>query len=171
MYPKISRKIFSCHPALERNCFMGDHMPFNTAASDGVYSFTLEATAENYAMAQERVRSFLSPFPCSFRALLDLDMIVEEIFINIANYAYTDRVGTVTIELSLNAHGDTLTMVFRDSGIPYDPLRKETPDLTAPAAQRPIGGLGIFLVQELSDSISYKHTGSENYLTICKKIR
>ena len=150
---------------------MGEHMPFNNASSEGTYSFTLEATAENYAMAQERVHSFLSPIPCSSRALLDLDMIIEEIFINIANYAYTDRVGTVTIELSLNAQGDTLTLVFRDSGIPYDPLQKKTPDLTTPAAQRPIGGLGIFLVQELSDSISYLHTGTENCLTIRKKIK
>ena len=74
------------------------------------------------------------------------------------------------MDLSLNDSKDTLSMTFRDTGVPYDPLRKESPDLSAPAEKRPIGGLGIFLVQKYSDTLSYEYVGNENCLTIGKKL-
>ena len=129
-----------------------------------------DAVPENFAAVQEKVRELLEPFSCSMRTLLELDMIVEEVFINIANYAYEDHKGLVRIDLSLDEDGRSLEMTFRDSGIPYDPLKKETPDLSSPAEQRAIGGLGIFLVQKYSDSLSYHYIDGENRLTIRKKL-
>ena len=95
-------------------------------------------------------------------------MLVEEIFINIANYAYPNGTGTAAIDLALNDNNDTLTITFRDKGIPYNPLERTSPDITSPASARQIGGLGIFLVQKYSDQLSYSYEGGENRLTLHK---
>ena len=149
---------------------MADHKLLNNNTAASPVTITMAARPENFAEAQDRIRDYLAPFPCSMRTLLELDMLVEEIFINIANYAYPQGGGSVWIDLSVNEGGDTLVMTFRDTGTPYDPLKKESPDITSPAEQRAIGGLGIFLVQKYSDALSYKFENSENRLTICKKI-
>jgi anti-sigma regulatory factor (Ser/Thr protein kinase) len=135
------------------------------------HTFILEAVPENFAAAQEQVRAFLEPFSCSMRTLLELDMLVEEIFINIASYAYPDKKGTAAIDLAHNERKDTLTITFRDSGIPYNPLEKPSPDISSPASARKIGGLGIFLVQKYSDQLSYSYEDGENRLSLQKTIR
>ena len=150
---------------------MGDHKPIRTNTPGRSCTFTLEAIPEKFAEAQEQVQAFLEPVHCNMRTLLGLDMVVEEIFINIASYAYPDGIGKVMIDLSLNEAGDMLTLRFRDTGVPYDPLAKASPNITAPAEQRPIGGLGIFLVQEYSDTLSYEYADGENRLTIGKKLK
>lgn len=72
--------------------------------------------------------------------------------------------------ISLDEANNMLYLTFRDTGVPYDPLKKESPDLSAPAEKRPIGGLGIFLVQKYSDVLSYEYADNENRLTIGKKL-
>ena len=133
-------------------------------------TMTLDAVPENFAAVQDWIREHLASIPCSVRTLLELDMIVEEVFINIANYAYGKQIGKAWVDLSMDDSGKHLIMTFRDKGIPYDPLKKETPDLKSPAEKRAIGGLGIFLVHEYSDSLSYQYKDGENQLTISKKI-
>ena len=132
------------------------------------HTFILEAVPENFAAAQEQVRAFLAPCSCSMRTLLELDMLVEEIFINIASYAYPDKRGTAAIDLALNDKKDAITITFRDSGIPYNPLEKPSPDLSSPASARQIGGLGIFLVQKYADQLSYVYEDGENRLSLRK---
>ena len=149
---------------------MGDLKPINTSSAEGTHTITLAAVPGNFAAAQEQVRSFLDSVPCSMRTLFELDMVVEEVFINVANYAYPDNAGMVSLDLSLDREQNFLYLTFRDSGIPYDPLRKQSPDVTAPAEKRPIGGLGIFLVQKYSDSLSYVYADGENRFTIGKKL-
>ena len=150
---------------------MTDHRLYEGQLAKNSISFTLKALPDNYAAAQDRVRDFLSPLGCKMRTLMELDMIVEEIFINIASYAYGEGHGDASVDLSLNDSADTLTMTFRDSGIPYNPLRKESPDITSAAMDRAVGGLGIFLVQKYADGMSYEYKGGENCLTILKKLR
>ena len=140
-------------------------MPDQTMNS---HTFILEAVPENFAAAQKQVRAFLEPCSCSMRTLLELDMLVEEIFINIANYAYPDGTGTAAIDLALNDKKDAITITFRDSGIPYNPLEKPSPDLSSPASARQIGGLGIFLVQKYADQLSYVYEDGENRLSLRK---
>ena len=149
---------------------MGDHKPIRTNTPGRSCTFTLEAIPEKFAEAQEQVQAFLEPVHCNMRTLLGLDMVVEEIFINIASYAYNEHIGTVTLDLSLDEANNMLYLTFRDTGVPYDPLKKESPDLSAPAEKRPIGGLGIFLVQKYSDVLSYEYADNENRLTIGKKL-
>ena len=149
---------------------MGDLKPINTNKAVSTQTITLTAVPENFAAAQERVRSFLDSASCSMRTLFELDMVVEEVFINVASYAYPDSTGMVSLDLTLDEEQNFLCLTFRDSGIPYDPLRKQSPDLSAPAEKRPIGGLGIFLVQKYSDSLSYEYADGENRLTIGKKL-
>ena len=164
------QRISICHQAFERNCPMGDFKPISTSSAEGIHTITLAAVPGNFAAAQEQVRSFLDSVPCSMRTLFELDMVVEEVFINVANYAYPDNAGMVSLDLSLDREQNFLYLTFRDSGIPYDPLRKQSPDVTAPAEKRPIGGLGIFLVQKYSDSLSYVYADGENRFTIGKKL-
>ncbi len=140
-------------------------MPDQTMNS---HTFILEAVPENFAAAQEQVRAFLAPCSCSMRTLLELDMLVEEIFINIASYAYPDKRGTAAIDLALNDKKDAITITFRDSGIPYNPLEKPSPDLSSPASARQIGGLGIFLVQKYADQLFYVYEDGENRLSLRK---
>jgi anti-sigma regulatory factor (Ser/Thr protein kinase) len=149
---------------------MGDLKPTNTNKAVSTQTITLTAVPENFAAAQEHVRSFLDSASCSMRTLFELDMVVEEVFINVASYAYPDSTGMVSLDLTLDEEQNFLCLTFRDSGIPYDPLRKQSPDLSAPAEKRPIGGLGIFLVQKYSDSLSYEYADGENRLTIGKKL-
>ena len=149
---------------------MGDLKPINTNKAVSTQTITLTAVPENFAAAQVHVRSFLDSASCSMRTLFELDMVVEEVFINVASYAYPDSTGMVSLDLTLDEEQNFLCLTFRDSGIPYDPLRKQSPDLSAPAEKRPIGGLGIFLVQKYSDSLSYEYADGENRLTIGKKL-
>ena len=149
---------------------MGELKPVITNTSEGSRTVTLAAIAKNFAAAQDQVHEFLESVPCSMRTLLELDMVVEEVFINIANYAYSDGIGTVTLVLALNENRDTLYLTFRDSGVPYDPLKKESPNLSAPAEERPIGRLGIHISKTMMDSASYQRTNGKNVLTLKKSI-
>ena len=149
---------------------MADHKLHEHIKAALPSTITLDALPENFASAQEQIRNFLDSFPCSMRTLLELDMIVEEVFINIANYAYGKLTGKAWIDLSLDKDSHSLVMTFRDKGTPYNPLEKETPDISSPAEMRSIGGLGIFLVQEYADSLSYQYADGENRLTIRKKL-
>ena len=96
-------------------------------------------------------------------------MAAEEIFINIASYAYPDGEGNVTISTEVIMDPvPHLSVTFRDSGVPYDPLAKEDPDITLEAKERRIGGLGIFLVKEKMDDMVYSYENGQNVLTYIK---
>ena len=119
---------------------MADHkLPRINKAAFPV-TLSSEAVPENFAVIQEQVRDLLGPFPCSMRTLLELDMIIEEVFINIANYAYEDHKGSVKIDLSLDEESCSLEMTFRDSGVPYDPLKRSPLISLLPQKSAPLAG-------------------------------
>lgn len=91
---------------------------------------------------------------------------VEEIFVNIANYAYCDKTGEVDIELVIENGCARIT--FTDAGIPFDPLAKDDPDVSASAEDRPIGGLGIYMVKKSMDGIQYERRDDKNILSFWK---
>ena len=98
---------------------------------------------------------------------ININIAVEEVFVNIAHYAYSSDDGDVTI--SVNASKNNLVIEFRDSGQPYDPLSRDDPDTTLSAEDREIGGLGIFMVKKLMDNVSYRYENGNNVLTISKQ--
>ena len=113
--------------------------------------------------------AFLEDHDCPMKAQMQLELVVEEIFVNIAHYAYPE--GTGMARLQLSERDGVITLVFSDNGVPYDPLQKADPDVTLSADERQIGGLGIFLVKKNTDSVSYRHEDGQNVLTLTKQLR
>ena len=128
---------------------------------------TIDATVDHIAAVTEFVNAQLEEYDCPMKAQMQIDLAVEEIFVNIANYAYEGKLGSATINIKADAHKATVS--FADSGFPYDPLKKEDPNIEQAAEDRPIGGLGIFLVKEMCDEVHYERRGDMNILTIVKK--
>jgi sigma-B regulation protein RsbU (phosphoserine phosphatase) len=100
---------------------------------------------------------------------MSLNLAMEEAVVNVMDYAYPDgQKGNVDIEVT--ADQEWMTFVITDTGIAFDPTTKEDADTTLSAEERPIGGLGIFLVRQLMDDINYKREGNKNVLTLRKKL-
>lgn len=106
---------------------------------------------------------------CPMKAVMQITVCVEEMFVNVANYAYEGGEGTVS--LSIGEEDGNVVITLKDSGVPFDPLAKEDPDITLSAEERRIGGLGIFMVKKSMDSVHYERTNGENVFTMSKKIR
>ena len=105
---------------------------------------------------------------CSMKAQMQIDIAIEEIFVNIAHYAYPEGKGEALITVETDDAAKNVTITFEDQGIPYDPLQNEDPDITLSADDRPIGGLGIFMVKKSMDEVSYEFKDGKNRLTIKK---
>jgi anti-sigma regulatory factor (Ser/Thr protein kinase) len=131
---------------------------------------TLEAVKENITAVTMFVDEQLESFECSMKAQMQLDVAVDELFANIANYAYPGGVGNATIQIEFEPSERMVSITFIDSGIPYDPLKKPDPDVTLSAEERSIGGLGIFLVKKTMDDMTYRFENNQNIVTIRKKI-
>ena len=116
------------------------------------------------------VNTFLEKEECSMRIQAQIDVAVEEIFVNIANYAYNPEIGKAEIEVEISDEPITVSITFKDSGVPYNPLEKADPDITLSAEERDIGGLGIFMVKKSMDDIEYSYKDGRNVLTIKKKL-
>ena len=131
-------------------------------------TLTVEAKNENLAAVNDFVDSFLESVDCPMKTQMQIDLCVEEIFVNIANYAYGDGDGDAEVQIS--ALDGEVTLNFLDSGTPYDPLAKADPDTTLSAAERQIGGLGVFLVKKNMDHVSYRRENGKNIFTMKKKL-
>ena len=125
----------------------------------------IDATLENLDAVQEFVSSTLEDRPLKVQN--QIGIVMDEIFSNIARYAYSPEVGGVTVRIAVD---DDITIEFEDSGIAYNPLSSETPDTTLSADEREVGGLGIFMVKKLMDSVEYKRDGNKNLLTVKKRL-
>ena len=99
-----------------------------------------------------------------------ITVAVEEIFVNIANYAYDGKEGTADISFSFNEEDRMVKMVFTDSGFPFDPTNRPRPRLTSTPGNRPVGGLGIHIVKKTMDKVKYDYLAGKNTLTIEKHI-
>ena len=128
---------------------------------------TLEAKPENVAKAVEFVSQKTAVMPFSQKDKYQIEISVDEIVCNIASYAYPDSKGNVTVCVDSDSSGLTITVT--DSGIPYNPLEKEDPDITLSAEERGIGGYGIFIVKKVMDEVLYNHSDGQNILTLKKR--
>ncbi len=129
----------------------------------------IEAKVEALPKAIEFATGTLTD-ACSMRERLHIELVTEEIFVNIASYAYDAPGGFVLIRRSGGEGPEGLTLTFIDEGAPYDPLQRPDPDLTLSAEDRPIGGLGVFLVKKIVTEAHYEYKDGKNILTIRKVI-
>jgi len=131
---------------------------------------TLEATLENLNKVQEFVEKQLDDAGCSMKIKMQVSIAVEEIYVNIAHYAYNPETGNATIKCSVGGDPIQIIIQFLDSGVPFNPLNKEDADTTLSADERDIGGLGILMVKKSMDSVDYEYVDGKNVLTLKKTV-
>lgn len=102
------------------------------------------------------------------KLLTKFNLVVEEVFVNIVSYAYEDTDTNNTVTISINDNADKTIITFIDSGKHFNPLIKDDPDLSLDVDERPIGGLGIYLVKKMMDNVEYEYKDNKNILTIEK---
>ncbi len=139
-------------------------------------TLVIDALVQNFDYVSDFVNARLEAFDCPMKASMQIVIVVEEIFTNIAKFAYGDETGKATIKLKLfeaaqSSSGEReVELTFMDHGIPYNPLAKEDPDVTLSAEERQIGGLGIFMTKQMMDSLAYEYRDGMNILRMRKKL-
>lgn len=132
---------------------------------------TIPAEKNNIDTINKFIDSEFKDYNYSEEFIRQIKIIVDEIFTNISSYAYTnDYSKTKNMKLIIDKNPDEILLRFEDSGVPYNPLLRKKPDITLSVEKRNIGGLGIFLVKNMSDNIEYKYEHGKNILTIIKKV-
>ena len=134
---------------------MGKVFPAKTEALNDVLDF---------------ISTTLEGLYCSMKTVTAVSVAIEEVFVNVAHYAYGGGEGDVDLSVSFDKESREVTFRMADRGVPFDPLKKPDPDITLSAEEREIGGLGIFITKKTMDSVSYSYENGENVLTMIKKI-
>lgn len=129
---------------------------------------TLAAKIENVEAVTDFVNEQLETLDCPMRAQMQIDIAIDELFGNIARYAYAPDTGEATVRVEVTESPLAVIITFIDNGVPYDPLAKEDPDTTLSAEERQIGGLGIYMVKKSMDEITYRYQDGKNILMIKK---
>ena len=129
---------------------------------------TLAATIDNLQPVIDFATEKLEAHDCPLKASMQLELVIEEVFVNIASYAYEPETGDATFCVDFVQEPDAVVLTFIDGGKPYNPLEKTDPDISLDADEREIGGLGIFLVKNNVDEISYERTDDKNILRMKK---
>ncbi len=130
----------------------------------------LKATEHNIETATEFINRELNSEGCSDDARALIDIAIDDLFCNIARYAYGQDEGAVLVRFEFDEKGKAASVTLIDEGIPFDPLQKEDPDITLSAEERKIGGLGIYMVKHIMDAVEYKYEDGRNIIRITKKI-
>lgn len=130
----------------------------------------VEADVNNLFEVQMFIDEQLEEAGCSMPAQIAIDVAVEELFVNIASYAYGEEIGVAVVQVSVFKDPLSVEITFIDNGKQYDPLAKPDPDTTLSADERKKGGLGIFMVKNSMDDISYEYKDGKNILTIKKNL-
>lgn len=132
---------------------------------------TIAATVENIGAVTDFVNEQLEALDCPMKAQMQIDIAIDELFGNIAHYAYNPDVGEATVRVEVIDEPLSVVITFIDGGVPYDPLAAADPDITLSAEERAIGGLGIFMVRKSMDDVSYRYENGRNILSIRKTLR
>ena len=131
---------------------------------------TIDAAVENIAEVTAFVVSELEALDCPLKAQMQIDIAIDELFGNIAHYAYHPEVRPATVRVEVLENPLSVVITFIDNGVPYDPLKTKEPDITLSAEERMIGGLGIYMVKKTMDDIAYEYREGQNILRIKKSI-
>lgn len=131
---------------------------------------SLKNDVNEIARLCDEVKKFCEDNKVSDEKYHDIVLILDEIVTNVINYAYPDG-GTHTFTLDLRKDGDDrISMKLSDDGIPFDPLARDNPDIESSLEERQIGGLGIFIVKQLSEVVEYSRTDDKNHLSVTVSI-
>ena len=131
----------------------------------------IAATVENIAVVTDFVNEQLEEYDCPIKAQMQIDIAIDELFGNIAQYAYNPEVGDATVRVEVIEDPLAVVITFIDKGVPYDPLAKDDPNIALSAEEREIGGLGIFMVKKTMDEITYEYKDGQNILAIRKSLK
>lgn len=129
---------------------------------------TIEARLDNLNQVLQFIDEQLEQTDCPMKAQMKIDIAVEEVFVNVASYAYAPETGLVTVRIEFEQRPRAAVITFIDRGVPYDPLAKDDPDVSLSVHDRQIGGLGIFMVKKSMDEMEYQYKDGQNILTIRK---
>ncbi len=132
------------------------------------YEWNIEASTQKLPELQEEIESALKAAGCPLRTVMQISVVVEEVFANIAMYAYKPETGRADVRMEISGEPAVVTIRFADRGIPYDPLARQDPDLSLPAEAREIGGLGVYMTKRLMDEVRYEYSEGQNLLTLKK---
>ena len=132
---------------------------------------TIAATVENIETVTAFVEEQLDALDCPVKARMQINIAIDELFGNIAHYAYNPDVGEATVRVEVVEEPLSVVITFIDKGVPYDPLAAADPDTSLPAEERALGGLGIFMVKKSMDEVTYRYENGSNILSIRKKLR
>lgn len=130
----------------------------------------IDALTDNLDKVIGFIDTELEQHNTSMKVQTQIDVAVEEIFVNICHYAYGDEVGKAEISFDYDTQKESAVITFVDSGAPYDPLQKDDPDITLSAEERQIGGLGIYIVKKSMDEVNYLYEDGKNKLSLIKKL-
>lgn len=161
------------------NLFVGDQEQFDDITmlildyqakpkSENINERTFPAVVDALNDVMAFVEDELEKSGCPASVAMQISVAVEELFVNIAHYAYPDKSGSM--KLGIDIADGIATLRFADYGIPFDPLQKADPDVTLTAESRSIGGLGIYMVKKSMDDMQYERKNNQNILTLKKKI-
>lgn len=131
---------------------------------------SISAVASNLPQVLDFVDRTLESLGCSASDQWQLDVAVEEIFVNIASYAYGQEAGPAVICIDTPPGPKSVTITFMDHGVPFNPLAKPDPDISLPLGERKRGGLGIFMAKQYMDDITYQYKDGQNILTLRKRL-
>lgn len=144
---------------------------YRTGGKDGSERMKKElsvpAAIENLDAVTDFVDGELEAVDCPQKVVMQMNIIIDELFSNIAHYAYPNEAGDAVIGVTVDESSVTIT--FADKGIPFNPLDRKDPDVTESAEDRPIGGLGIFMVKKMADEVGYEYRDGSNILSITKR--
>lgn len=130
----------------------------------------VEAAVKNIEAVTDFVNAELEQLNCPTKAAIQISIAIDELFGNIARYAYTPDVGNAEVRLEVEENPLSVIITFIDNGRPFNPLEQAQPDITASAEEREIGGLGIFLVKKTMDMVEYEYKEGQNILKIKKNL-
>lgn len=131
---------------------------------------TLEASLSNVPIVTRFVDDYLAVRNCPVKVRTQLDIAIDELFSNIANYAYFPSAGQATVRISVDGDPPAVTITLIDRGVPYNPLSRQDPNVTLAAEERQIGGLGIFMTKKMMDDMTYERRDGQNILAIRKAL-
>ena len=139
-----------------------------TFSYNGNSQLIVPAERGEFPVLQQWILSIAAELDIQERIKKQLRISCDEIFTNIASYAYPDGNGSVAVAIEFLSQTQCLRIIFSDSGIAFNPLEISEPDTASALSERKIGGLGMFMVKKMMDSIEYCRKDGKNILTLTK---